>query len=418
MALPTRFPHEVREQSVVVKVYRQKSKTNASGYAYPVAWVGANGREKTTYADLGEAIDDAKLKASQLAAGMSAANLLTNADANELAQARDMASRHGIPLLSALAEWDKAREFAGPALVTVCEEWSRRKTDTITRIKVSEVIEKFIAAKNALKKRGTRTYESKLKSVGETFGELYLDSITAKDWSKFLARIEDGVTHNDIRKRIVTLSRWAQRNSYLPSEIKPSIENTERAKEAPTTIGILTAAEFKKQLEYFREHHPEHLAALVIAGFTGLRSDEIQGKRDDTEKRQMWEHVHLKPGKDRSPFLSVSFAKENTPSARIVYLCDAAVAWLKICPEPREGPVCEARAMEKVRLIARVAKFPLPENCYRHSWITYKIALTSDKPATATEAGNSVGTIDKHYRVPRPRHEGEAWFAIRPKKAS
>ena len=418
MALPTRFPHEIREQSVVVKIYRQKSKSNASGFSYPFTWIGANGVEKTTRADLAVAVTEAKLKASQLAAGVSAANQLTNADANELFQARDMASHHGIPLLSALSEWAKARELAGPSIVSVCEEWARRKADTITRIKVADAIEKFIAAKDALKKKGTRTYVSKLKPVGETFGAFYLDSITTKDWSKFLSRIEDGVTHNDIRKRIVTLSRWAQRNSYLSIELKPSIENTERAKESPTTIGILTAAEFKKHLEHFREHHPEHLAAVVLAGFAGLRSDEIQGKRDETEKRQLWGDIYLNPGKDRSPFLSVSFAKENTPSARLVYLCDAAVAWLKICPQPHQGPVCQARALEKIRSIARKAKFRLPEKCYRHSWITYKIALTGDKPATATEAGNSVTTIDKHYRVPRPRHDGQAWFGIRPKKAS
>ncbi len=93
MALPTRFPHEIREQSVVVKIYRQKSKSNASGFSYPFTWIGANGVEKTTRADLAVAVTEAKLKASQLAAGVSAANQLTNADANELFQARDMATQ-------------------------------------------------------------------------------------------------------------------------------------------------------------------------------------------------------------------------------------------------------------------------------------------------------------------------------------
>ena len=416
MGLPTKFPHEVREQSVVVKIYRQKARSNASGFSYAVTWIGANGWNKITRSTLEQALNEAKLKAGQLAAGISNANLLTNADASELSQARDVVGKHGVPLLSALNEWSRARDFAGPSMVAVCEEWSHRKADTITRIKVAEAITKFIAAKNALKKRGSRTYGSKLKPASDALGAYYLDSITPKDWTKFLSRYEDGVTHNDVRKRLVTLCRWAQKNGHLALDLKPAIEHTERSKEAPTKIGILTAAEFSKLLEHFRTKRPDYLAALVIAGFGGLRSDEIQGKRDEVERRQRWEDIQQKPGEGRTPFLSVSAAKNNTPSARIVYLSDAALAWLKICPEPHTGPVCQARAIEKLRLLAREDGFRLPENCFRHSWITYRIAVTNDKPSTATQAGNSVATIDKHYRVPRPSHEGEAWFAIRPKR--
>ena len=70
--------------------------------------------------------------------------------------------------------------------------------------------------------------------------------------------------------------------------------------------------------------------------------------------------------------------------------------------------------MEKVRALAIAAKFTLPTNCFRHSFISFRIAGTGDKLGTAALAGNSVREIDRRYRVPLTRSEGEAWFAIIP----
>lgn len=74
--------------------------------------------------------------------------------------------------------------------------------------------------------------------------------------------------------------------------------------------------------------------------------------------------------------------------------------------------------MEKVRSIALAAGFDLPENCFRHSFISYRIAVTGDKPKVASEAGNSVGEIDRRYRVPIPEDQGKAWFAMTPARAA
>jgi integrase len=99
-------------------------------------------------------------------------------------------------------------------------------------------------------KQGTYSYKSKLSKVSNHFKAYYFDQVTTKDWTEFLNKIENGVSRNDIRKRIVTLSRWAKKQSYLSSDILPSIENTDRAKEEPTKIGILTPNEFEKILKY------------------------------------------------------------------------------------------------------------------------------------------------------------------------
>jgi hypothetical protein len=405
-----KFPLLIKEQSVTVKVYRQKAPTNASGWAYVVAWIGADGREKSTFSDLGAAKDEAARKAAQLAAGLAGAQHLSRSDVFELTEARALVAPLKVPLLSAVAEWAKARELAGPAILEACAAWSERRISTIKRIKIADAVDALISDKDSAKKKGSRTYAAKLKPAKVFFGpNTFLDSITAAHWSRYLGKFDDPVTRNDMRKRAVTLCRWAQRHGHLAEGVVPEIEKTERAKETARQIGILSPATYHRLLHFFRKEHSEHLAALVLAGLCGVRSDEIHGKRDSRDRRQIWEDIHLDRG-----FMSVSVAKENTPSSRIIHLSDAAMAWLKVCPGEHKGPVCERGAIEKVRAIATEAKYDLPENCFRHSWITYRIALSGDKHSTSTEAGNSVKEIDRRYRVPRPRSEGEAWFATRP----
>jgi len=170
-----RFPITVREQSVVVKIYRQKAPTTATGFAYVVSWIGPDGRARKTYSDLKEAQSEAALKAAQLANGLANSHLLSRSDSMELTEARLILEPHGVPLLSALAEWAKARELVGPGLLNACSEWAQRRTATLKRIKVTDAVDKFIAAKDAAKKRGTRTYTSKLKRVKTELGE-YLTS--------------------------------------------------------------------------------------------------------------------------------------------------------------------------------------------------------------------------------------------------
>jgi hypothetical protein len=68
----------------------------------------------------------------------------------------------------------------------------------------------------------------------------------------------------------------------------------------------------------------------------------------------------------------------------------------------------------RIRPLLREAGFVLPDNCFRHSYISYRIAETGDKARTATEAGNSVQQIDQRYRRPQPQAAGKAWFGSGP----
>lgn len=105
MPAAPRFPIKVREQSVVVKIYRQVAPTNKDGYAYVVTWVGSDGRQKRTYADLAVAQQEAALKAGQLARGLAdAAHNFNRADILELTEAQ-LKSPFRCPAPSRCGTW-------------------------------------------------------------------------------------------------------------------------------------------------------------------------------------------------------------------------------------------------------------------------------------------------------------------------
>lgn len=173
-----RFPILFREQSVVVEVYRQKSKTTARKFAYAVTWIGGAQREKKEYADLKVARTEAALKASQLAASLSNAHEFVRSDVLKSDEARALISGTGVPLLSAVAEWVRARELAGPAVLEACTVWSERRTASLKRIKVPEVVDSFIADKNDAKK----TSSIPLSTRRHLFTRWKMSCITFRIW--------------------------------------------------------------------------------------------------------------------------------------------------------------------------------------------------------------------------------------------
>ncbi len=413
---PTAWPRLITVGSVTVKVYRSKVRTNASGFGYDVVWsTPAEGRQKQQFANPDHAIAEARIKADQLATGRIHGAQMTLGDRDELRSARKRVEGKR-PLLSALDEWVRAWELTGGHVMDAAAAWAKRQPTAFKKALASDVVDQFIAYKRSRGRKADRTYGSKLNPIKSVFRPRYIDEILSLEWSRYLQRWKGGVTQNDHRKRAVEMCRWARDVAgYLPRGVPTEIELTERVPEDATDIGILEPKTWGAILRWVHANHAKHLAAVVVAGFCGVRSDEIHGKRDDRGEngdaaiRQTWEDIDL-----AQKHLNVTNAKRNTPAWRLVPICDAALEWLALCPGDHKGPICEPGAMENVRLLLREAGFKLPKNCFRHSWITYEIAVIGDKAKVANWAGNSVKEIDKRYRRPALPATGAAWLASAP----
>lgn len=395
------WPRSVKVGSVTVKVYRMAHRSNRSGWAYVVAWTGTQGRQRQKFADQGDALEEARTKAAQLAAGRVEGAEMSRGDRGELQAARKLSG--AVPVLAALAEWVKARELTAGNVITAAEAWAARNGQSFQRVKVLDAAKEYLKAKTKAGKNIATDHASIFESIKADLGDYSLDAVSAKQLDAWLAKRENPVSRNTYRKRIVALWRWAQRKGYLSRDVRTEAEMTDRAHEPAPVIGIINVATWEKLLRYFSEHHADYLAPLVVAGFAGLRRAEVHA--------QTWEDIAL----DRKN-LRVSKGKRGTPARRMVPLCDAAVEWLMLCRN-RKGALCDDLAIDRIRLLAREAKFELPDNCFRHSYISHRVAATGDIARVSLDAGNSPKEINRHYRELVSEDEGKAWFAVRPTAA-
>jgi integrase len=419
------YPRKIRVGSSTANVYRithHKSSAGAVRFLYRVTWYDGGIRREASFADEAKAVEEARIKAGQLAEGRVEGAQMTRSDRDELGALRRLAK--GSPLIPVIEEWARGRELTGGNIIPACEAWAARNGTVRNRIKVADLVKTYLKAKIAAKRKTAKTYSSTLDRITKDFGEQFTDTISAKQIDLWLAKWDHPVTRNTYLKRLSALWSWARKQGYLPRETKTEAELAEWVPEPAAEIGIINVATWRSMLAYFRGRHPELLPALVIAGFCGLRRSEVHA--------QTWEDISLERKN-----LRVTSAKRGTPARRMVPLCPAAVDWLMLCKD-RKGTICPqveyrgkmqpALAMDGIRRIAREATitegenegkpmFPtVPENCFRHSYISHAVAASGDIPRVSLDAGNSPKEINKHYRELVSEDDGKAWFDSTPGK--
>ncbi len=409
-----KWPMTIAAGSVSVKVYEVKAPSNANGKGYVLAWTTPAGRRTQAFASSDKAIAEGKLKAAQLSHGRIEGASMSSGDRDELQAARKLTN--GEPLLSVLEEWSKANQLTVGNVLAAAKAWAARNGTVEKQVLVSDVVTAFLKAKTEAGKNVASDHAHTFTCIKEDLGKLPIDTVSARQLDVWLTKSENPVSRNTRRKRIVSIWRWAQRKGYLPRDARTEAEMTERAHEPAPEIGIISVATWRALLAFFRAQHPELLPALVLAGFCGLRRAEIH--------EQTWEDISLERKN-----LRVTKAKRGTPARRMVPLCDAAVQWLMLCGD-RTGPICTSLAVDGIRRIAREAqvevrnqkgetelrpRFPeIPDNAFRHSYISHAVAETGDIPRVSLNAGNSPKEINRHYRELVTEAEGKQWFAITP----
>jgi hypothetical protein len=75
--------------------------------------------------------------------------------------------------------------------------------------------------------------------------------------------------------------------------------------------------------------------------------------------------------------------------------------------------VGEALINRCARLSVR-ARVAWKRNALRHSFGSYRLAVTADLARVSAEMGNSPAIINEHYRALVTEAEGRAWFALVP----
>ena len=385
-----------------VRIYTINRK---DGYdQFTLAWKEGGSRRTRCFS----CMDEAKMVGQQVTVrlinGFSDTSEATRRDLDILRHCERTATEFGVTLAAAIEEWASARRTAGSIpLSDAVRFYAANRADLFpTRSNVQAAAEFSVS----LKRKGVsdiyvRNATASLKRFTDAVSGNIAD-VTVADINRFLDGLKKlgPVSKNGIRRNIVTLFVFAKKQGYLHPDRKTAAEQTESFKEPETEIKIFTPEEMQSLL---LTAHARILPLIAIGGFAGIRSAEVA--------RLEWQDIKWDRG-----HIEIAGKKAKTAARRLVPLSDNLKAWL--APWRGEtGPILTITdASGALGDTAVKAKIPggWRQNALRHSYISYRVALTGDVARTSLEAGNSPRMIFRHYREIVDDEAAKAWWSIHP----
>jgi len=396
------WPREITHGRAKVKVYRRKMPNGHWGFM--VANYSTGKRRWDSYPTETKAIAAAKLLAQRMSKQQVVAASMTNADAAAYAAAVDTLEPYGVSLPVAAETLARCLKTAGdPATVLSAVNFWSLRSKPVTRARVSEVLEKMLIVKR--KERASERHLADLRSRLSRFAADFQKeccNVTTPEIQYWLDDLElSNTSKNNYRTTIHSLFEFAVVRGHAYDNPVKAIQSL---KSDQLAIEIYTPAEMRKLLA---AASTEYVPSIVLGGFAGLRSAEIQ--------RLTWEDIrlaerHIVVGKDQA----------KTATRRIVPMWDNCAEWLAPYAG-RTGLIWGggySQFYDAQNLTSDKAGIDWKRNALRHSYASYRFAETTDAGKVAGELGNSVNMVHKHYRELVTRQDADKWFNIKPDKVA
>jgi len=411
------FPMEVKQGSVVVKIYRVENKGRNS---FTVSYHADGRRRLKMFAEFDEALAEAKSKANVLSRGELDALHLRSEDARVYVYCVQMAKSTGLPLDLLVKDAVEAVKVVDGkvSLLEMAKEFKRRHMHELPNKLLPDAVDEMLKIKET---DGTSDADQKvlkvyLKQLKEKF-HCQLRSVTTGQLSDYFRDLNVSPrSKNNARATVGAFFTFCKERGWLPRDHE-GVSLVQKFKERPTDITIYSPWEVTQFLRFARK---ELVPFVAIGAFAGLRTAEI-GRLD-------WSEVRLK-----ERFIEIKASKAKTGSRRLVPISDNLAMWLKphvqehgravpfdnmakqigwLVEDTNAGLKEAAKEAGEDPEKARLVKWK--KNALRHSFISYRVAETQDVAAVALEAGNSPQIIFEHYRELVRLKEAKEWFGLTP----
>ena len=388
----------VKFGSATVPVYRMES---GGRVRFVIAYYRDGKRLRQVFQTLDAAKKEAQLVAQRIQSGMQQMTDMKPHDRETYLAVRKMADEAGLPLVSAMEDYLRARKMAGTeSLAAMAAEYSKHFGNVTRRATVPEVVAQLLQSR---KQDGSgKRHLAQLRSVLNRFATAHpgqILDITSSDIDAWLRGLNvSPSSRNSMLLYVNILFSFALEQNYLPEGKPIASSQLRKVKVKSGDIEIFTAAEFRKVIHAA----PVHLIPLLsISAFAGIRSAELA--------RLNWSAVDL----DRR-LIEIRADQAKTASRRLVPISDNLAAWLQLLP--RKGRViASSEFIKEATALARALGIEWPRNVLRHSFISYRISKVKSADQVALEAGNSPSIIFKHYRELVTEEQADEWFGIMPK---
>lgn len=407
---PNSYPRIVKSGSVTVKIYRCR---NGKYFTYTVHWLIGKRRFRRSFSCEARALDFASETAKNLAEGHVDATTISTTEAAIYREAARLLADQ-LPIHVAIGEYVTATKRLAEkgSLLEAVDHFVKVASRNPQRRKVPEIVEEFIAAKSCdgLSPRYIEDLTFRLRRFAVDFPHAIGDITTTEidDWLRALN--VSLITRNNFRRLVITFFNFARRRGYLPRDRETEAKWVEQPKVITGPIAIFTPGELAELLNVAQG---QSKLAIVLGAFTGIRSAEML--------RLNWEDFHWD-----EEVIELGSDQTKTASRRLVPVLPALHRWIEPFVQ-RTGsvlkyslPVCLAEAFATTADRASEVREPdappllWKRNGLRHSYASYRLALTSDVAMVALEMGNSPQKIFSNYRKLVTKSHAVAWFDLSP----
>ena len=266
--------------------------------------------------------------------------------------------------------------------------------------RISCIVKELLAAKKSdgLSRRYLETIRSHLHRFAERF-EGDIGDLTTMQIEEWLRSFKIGPrARNNIRASIVLLFHFARKHGYLPKGQPTEAGEVAKAKDRGGKIGILKPEDLARIMI---AAPPEIQLFLALGAFTGMRSSEIL--------RLEWRDVNFE-----RVFITVAPEKAKTATRRLVPILPNLMAWLAPYRKANGFIFQSRRDVDRVIAFAKAHDVEWPNNALRHSYASYRLAVTASAARVAYEMGTSAQKLMRNYRELAEEKDGQSWFSILP----
>jgi integrase len=392
------WPRIITQGNASTKIYKVSNKGRT---AYTVAHKGLDGRRKLRqFANEADAVAAATRTAQLLHEGELRALTLRDKDAATYLAALDAIKPTGFPLDVAAREFAYIHKMTAGRVTEAAEAFHRSRL-RLDRKTTGEALEALLQSVEGRSERHRETLRKTLRKFVARFPG-HIDTITAPEIETWIEGLYSNErTRHGLRGSVVTLFRFARRRGFLPDEITQAERARTYSGQSTGEIGIFTPIELARLLHGCRA---DVLPYVLLGAFAGLRTEEI--------KRLRWEDIKTDQG-----HIELGKSKTKTRTRRIVPILPALKDWLALY-ERCEGLVIRLARPEKTAatIIGARAGVPWKHNGLRHSFASYRMAMTKNESQVASEMGNTPSMIYRNYRALVTEQQASAWFSMNRQK--
>jgi len=418
---PGRRPSfDVRRDSAVVHVRFSPQKIAGRWYeSWMVAYSFHGRRLRERCNTLRKAKASAEAAATKLAQGDMQALELRGEDRRVYLAGQAHLKGLKIQLDVAAREYAEAKRIAKNAdLRSVAGFYEKHARADLKPITVPDLVKEMVEALE-LDKRGdyhVRDMEVRLGRFAKDLPCQIADVTTEQieNWLRGLKSLAKGArrggalkgrSRNNYRNAIVELFNYARKHGYLPRDLSTEAASVNRVSEAGKRDNEIFVPE---QIDDLLSRAPLRLVpSMAIKAFSGVRTEEMA--------LMEWGHIHFRRGKGYI-ILPKSITKKKR--RRIMPILPNLRQWLDPF-EGMTGRICEQwstpqSVFHACERFANQLDIKAGANRFRNSYISYRVAQTSDPKKVSLETGNSVEVIMEDYLELTTPEDAARWFKTGP----